>query len=99
MQKRDVLNSPRLSELKKQKRKIFLNKFFLFLVGFIIIFIGLGFLSRINRLNIANVAVAGNKVVDAEIIKEKVDTDLAGYYFWLFPKTNIFFYPKNKIRS
>src|SRR3989344_592375 len=95
----NVLNSPRLHELRKQRRRVFLNKFILILIACLVIFVGLGFISRLGRLNIASTAVSGNKVVDAEIIKEKVNKDLAGYYFWLFPKTNIFFYPKNKIKE
>ncbi len=97
MQKKIILNSPRLLELKKHKRKIFLSKFCFVLIGLIIIFVGLGFLSRINRLNITNININGNKIVEVEEIKEKVDQNLLGYYLWLFPKTNIFFYPKSKI--
>lgn len=99
MMKRNVLNSPRLLELKKKKQRIFLNKILLILASFFVIIVGLSFLSRIAKLNISGVEITGNKVVDGEMIKEVADTDLAGYYFWFFPKTNIFFYPKNKIKD
>ena len=99
MKSKSVLNSPRLQELKKQRKKVLLSKCFFVLIGVLIIFFALGSVSRLSRLNIHTVAVAGNRVVDAETIKEKVDANLAGYFLWLFPKTNIFFYPKNKIKE
>ncbi len=61
--------------------------------------IALGFLSRIRGLNIKQIDVGGNKVVDTEAIKEVVNADMAGYYLWFFPKTNIFLYPENKIKK
>jgi cell division septal protein FtsQ len=95
----DVLTSPRLQELKKHRRKTFRNKIIFFVVFTLLLFVGLGFLSRISALNIKNVAVVGNVVVDTEDIEKVVSTATAGYYWWLFPKTNIFFYPKNKINE
>lgn len=96
---RNVLNSPRLLEFKKKKQRIFLNKILFILASLFVIIVGLSFLSRIAKLNISGVEITGNKVVDGEMIKEVVDTDLGGYYLWFFPKTNIFFYPKNKIKD
>ena len=99
MQNRNVLNSSRLLELKKQRSKILRRKIFLFLFGFLVICVSLVYLSRINRLNISDVEITGNQTVDTVATKSIIDDQLAGKYLWLFPKTNIFIYPKNAIKN
>ena len=97
--KRNILNSPRLSELKKRRRRRFLNKvlIFLFLLG-----IGLtllAYFSRLPGINIETIEVRGNSIVSAEAIQAGAEAQLTGKYFWLFPKTNVLFYPKSKIKK
>ena len=98
MQKRNVLNSPRLLELKKNRRRVFLNKILLSLFALLVVSIGFIYISRISSLNISSVEIIGNKVIDTETIKETVEKEITGNYLWFFPKTNILFYPKNKIK-
>jgi hypothetical protein len=97
MQKRNVLNSPRLLELKRQRQKVFRNKALLCLSAFLAVFALLTYLSRIPAFNINGVEITGNKVIDTETIKTIVQTQIEGNYLWLFPKTNVLLYPKNKI--
>lgn len=97
MHKRNILNSPRLLELKNKRRKILIRKILIISIGFMLIFGGLSYISKIGRLNISGVEVVGNKVIDSEAIINIVNRETAGKYIWLFPKTNIFLYPKNKI--
>ena len=97
--KRDVLNSPRLTELKKHRQRTILNKILISLLGFAIIFSFLVYLSRLNNLNINEIEISGNKVLDTEIVRATAEELIAGKYLWLFPKTNIFLYPANNIKS
>ena len=99
MQKRNVFNSPRLLELKKGRRRIFLNKILFSLLGAFIIFILLAYLSHLNSLKIAEVKIFGNKVVDTETLKTTVNQQIAGKYLWLFPKNNILIYPQKAIKN
>lgn len=99
MQKRNVLNSPRLLELKKRRQRTILFKIFIFSFAFLIFFILLAFISRLNSLNITEIKIIGNKIVDTEILKTTVKQQIAGKYLWLFPKTNILIYPQNIIRN
>jgi cell division septal protein FtsQ len=99
MQKRNVLNSPRLFELKKRKHRAVLNKILLSLLGLLAIFILLAYFSHFDSLNINEIQIVGNKTVDAEAIKTVVKQQVAGKYLWFFPKTNILFYPQNSIRN
>lgn len=97
MQKRDILNSPRLLEIKKRRRKIFLRKFSIFVFLVLVLIASLTYLSRLSRLNITEIKISGNQVTETENIKNVVNDTLSGNYFWFFPKTNIFLYSKNKI--
>ncbi|MDR3519270.1 MAG: hypothetical protein P4L63_00020 [Candidatus Pacebacteria bacterium] len=97
MQKRNVLNSARLLELKKNRKKNFLNKILFSFLGILVVFILLAFLSRLSSLNIQNIEVTGNQIVDTNAIKQEIEQEMSGKYFWLFPKTNIFLYPQNMI--
>lgn len=97
--KRNVLNSPRLLELKKKRRKVFFYKILLLFFAFLVIFVSLAFLSHVSALNISEIEVVGNKVVDTEIIKAVVEKELTGNYLWFFPKKDILIYPKNNIKK
>jgi hypothetical protein len=98
MQKRNVLNSPRLLELKKHRRRIFINKILLSAFAIILIFVYLVYISRIPSLNINEVEVV-SRVADVEMIRTVVEKEITGNYLWFFPKTNILFYPKNIIQE
>lgn len=99
MQKRNVLNSPRLLELKKQRQKALLGKVLLFIFVFSIVIFCLAYISRMAGLNISSVEITGNKIVDTETIKTIVGKEIQGKYLWFFPKTNVLFYPKNNIKN
>ena len=98
MQKRNVLNSPHLSELKRQRQKIFFKKILFFVFAFLALFFLFAYISRIDRLNINAIEVFGNNVIDTEMLKSTTEGELVGNYLWIFPKSNIFFYPKNHIK-
>jgi len=99
MQKRNVLNSPRLLELKKNRRKVFFRKTLFLAVIILIIFFGLAYLSHLDSLNITEVEIGGNRVIDTEALKTTVNQQIARKYLWLFPKTNILIYPQNAIKN
>ncbi|MCX6757538.1 MAG: hypothetical protein NTZ44_01480 [Candidatus Nomurabacteria bacterium] len=98
MQNKSVLNSPRVEELRRNKRKIFRRKIIFFLIIIIVFFIGLVFLSKIKKINIDQVVVSGNKILETKNIEEVIKNDIYGNYWFLFSKTNSFIYPENKIK-
>src|SRR3989344_3198226 len=99
MQKRNVLHSPRLLELKKRRRRIFLSKILFSILAFLAVFALLAYLSRLNGLNFGKIEVGGNKIVNTEAIKRIVDKTITGNYFYFFPKTNILYYPAKNIEK
>ncbi len=96
--KRDILNSPRLLEIKKRRRKFFFRKLTFLIVGLVLLFGIFTYVSSLSKLNISSIEIVGNKITDTEDIKSVVNENLAGKYLWLFPKSNLFFYPKKEIK-
>jgi hypothetical protein len=99
MSKRNVLNSPRLLELKKRRHKTILNKVLIFSFGFIVLFIASAYFSNLNSLKIQEIQIAGNKVIDTRDIRKVVDGEINGKYLWFFPRSNVLFYPKSSIKD
>ncbi|MCE9549337.1 hypothetical protein K8Q98_03015 [Candidatus Nomurabacteria bacterium] len=99
MSRKNILNSPHLSELRKEKRKILFRKVLYLAIFLLVIFIALGLVSRLERLNINDIEVEGNIVVDTEVIKKVVEEAISGNYLWLFPKTSFLLYPKGGIKN
>lgn len=99
MRKRNVLDSPGLLELKKRRHKNFLNKILISFFGFATIVVLSSYLSRLGRMNISEIKIVGNKITDAEKLKAEVEKQIAGKYFWFFPKTNILLYPQETIKT
>lgn len=97
--KRNVLNSPRLSELKRRRQRAFFNKLTIYVGAIVVAVALLTYLSRLSGINIQSIEVGGNKIVDAEKIKSVIVAEISGYYLWLFPKTNALFYPKTAIKE
>ena len=97
--RKNVLNSPRLTELKKKRRRAVSYKIFISLFGFSVIFALLAYLSHLDNLNIAEIQVSGNKVVETEMIKAETKRIISGKHLWLFPKTNILYYPQGTIED
>ncbi len=99
MRKNSVLTSPRLEELKKKKRKVFLRKVILYTALIISIIIGLSYFSKNPKININNIEVVGNKIIDTEIIKNIAKEEMKGNYLYFFPKTNFILYPNKTIKN
>src|SRR3989344_4626785 len=99
MRKRNVLSSPRLAELKNRRRWAVFSKILISGAGILAVFFLLGYLSRLDNLNIREVRVTGNESVETEAIRGEIENRIAGEFLWLFPKTNVLYYPKNAIRS
>jgi hypothetical protein len=97
--RRDVLSSPRLTELKKRRRKAIQKKVLLSMLGLLAILFLSVYLSRLDSLNINEVRIEGNKVTDTEKLQTAVMEKISEKYIGIFPKTNIFYYPQSAIRE
>lgn len=95
--KQSALNSPRLLELRRKKHKSTRRKVVVILVIFFVVILGLSFASRINKININQINISGNKVVETKEIEDIIKNKISDHYLWLFPKTNFLIYPKRGI--
>lgn len=92
MVRKDFLVSSR-----KLRRKRLVFKAILFGVVFIAIFAGIIAFFRIPYFQVDKIEISGNNsLVESELI-DAIKEKLNGKYLRLFPKTNIFIMPKNKI--
>ncbi len=98
MKRREVLNSPQMEKVQRERKVKGRNKILLVFLCFILIFEIFVFISRIKNINVASISISGNNIVETKGIMNVVQKDLSGKYF-LFPKTNIFLLSKNKIIS
>ena len=97
MQKREILKSVKVNEFYRKKRNMRFKKMLIFLVLICVIFVGLGFLSKLNKFSISDIKVVGNSVLTEDEIKSAVGREISENYLFLFSKKNSFIYPKNKI--
>lgn len=87
------------SKLSKRRRKIFLFKgSTVFLIVLLLLGIS-AFLLHQDKVTIHNVIVEGNSVVQNKTLQRFVLEELEGKYFFIFPKTSIFIYPKDTIEN
>lgn len=90
-----VLNSREFYKKKKRRNRIKLILIFIVIVSAITYLI---YLSRQERFQITGVEVLGENIVDREEMIQKTEQLLNGYYLWLIPRYNTFFYPKGGIK-
>lgn len=85
------------SRLKVRKRRRRL-RVALILCGFLFALIAVAAgLSRIPAIQIESVLVSGAQTISSSTLAHFVDARLEGSYAWLFPKRNIFLYPKQEL--
>ena len=91
--------SSRSEEYLKRKRKILYIKMGLFLFVLVLIFIGLVYLSRIDRFRISNVEFSGGLLVSGQQVTKETLDFLNGNYFFFFPRNNVFLYPHDSLQN
>ena len=97
MKNRNVLNSPRLLELKRRRTRAFFNRTFFYFLGFAAVLALAVYLSRLPGINIESIEVEGASIVESGAIRTTTQEKISGKYLWLIPRTNVLFYPKKKI--
>jgi len=85
---------------QKEKRMVILIKTSLFLFVVLVVFVLSIFISKVDRININKITIKneGSSITEDEI-KNVAEEDIKGNFFGLYPKTNIFLYQKDKIKT
>jgi len=90
----DILSSP---QRKKRKRRRILFKVALSFLALVLLIGCMSWFAHQDYTRIADIEIEGNKVISSEEISKIAHEEISGKYAWLFPKNNIFIYPKNHL--
>ena len=96
---RDILTSPRVIEIRHNRRMYRLRLFILFFILFISIVGALSFFSSNKHIIIDKILITGTHIIDQEEIEKEILKDMSGKYIYLFSKNNSFIYPHKEIYS
>lgn len=94
---KDIPTSPRIIEIRHNRRVKRMRLFILFFILLIFIIGGLAFFSANNKVVIDKIVVSGNHIIDEEDIEKEINKNISGRYIYLFSKNNSFIYPHKKI--
>ena len=95
-----MLNSSfrREDYIRKKRERLFIKIGVFFLV--LIMLIGIvSYVSHRKEIRISKVELYGGVLVRQSDIEAEILQFLYGSYFWLFPKGNVFLYPKNSLEN
>ncbi len=82
--------------MKRKKTFEFISLIFASLIS---LFVYSAYVFQKDNLIIDKVVISGNKVLGSKELFGVVSEEMSGFYFYLFPKSNLFIYPKNKIKE
>lgn len=91
---RVVLGESSIRARRLRRRALSVAAFFLFVV---LLLVGTIFLARVSFLRVTRVEVLGSQSVAASDLQQLVLQELEDSYFFVFPKSNVFLYPKKAI--
>jgi cell division septal protein FtsQ len=87
-------SSKKLAEKRKKKRKIKSILFSILTLILVVLFI---WFFNSEKIRVKEIVVSGNKYSDQEKIVSDINSVLSEKYFFIFNKSNLFFYPRHKI--
>ena len=87
------------SSIRQRRRKRLLLLLGIVLAVLLILFGLVVWFANTSWLQITRVSVSGENVIPQTSIEEVVQDGIAGKYFGLFSKSNVFLYPKQKIKD
>src|SRR5262245_4249182 len=87
------------SELRRKRKRRLIFRLILWFCLVIVLILGLGFLTHIDAMTVSNIGVEGNSSISADDLTKIAREDMAGNYYFIFSKSNIFLFPKQKIES
>ena len=85
--------------LAKQKRDVFILKSGIVVLVLLLLLILLIHLSRLDRFQIKETFLEGNSITSSFEIEMAINENISGFYFKMFPRRNIFLYPRKKIEE
>lgn len=87
----------RVEQVRKRQRKLFIFRITLISLLCVSLLVGFVFLMRARFLQIDAITTLGTRSTVPEELVKTARESLLGSYLWVFPKTNIFFFPKKQL--
>jgi hypothetical protein len=94
---KDIPTSPRIMQIKRNRRMRRLRFSILFFILIVLIIGGLAYFSSNKHVVIDKIEINGTHVINNEDVEEKIRQDISGKYLYIFSKSNVFIYPEKKI--
>lgn len=94
---KDIPTSPRIEQIKRNRRVKRLRLMILLAILAISITGGLSYFSNHPKIIINNIEIKGNSIIDTKEVQMSVENKLAGRYLGLFSRSNFLIYPHDKI--
>ncbi len=89
----------RSSKLIRRRRQSFALKILFFITTVLFLIAGLTYLLRRPEVNIQDIDLKGNEMVSSEKLNDFIKEETSGNYFFIFPRSSIFIYPRNFIEK
>src|SRR3989344_2630182 len=86
-----------LASSRKLRRKRLIFKAVVVGVIFAAVFVGVVAFFRMSYLQVEKIEINGNSLVCGDDLTSEIKAKMEGKFLWLFPKSNIFLIPKDKI--
>jgi len=93
---RIALTPSKMRERRRRRRIVALS---LAAVAVLILFGGVVWLAHASFMRITSIEVSGEQTLAAADIEQETLADISGSYWYLFPKNNIFLYPKSAVEA
>ena len=91
-----MIQSPRLVKKNKQIR---MRRLFVWPSVAVFTILVVIWLSRMQSVSVTRIDISGNSVIKADDVSALVERDLSGNFLKIFPKKNIFIYPRGQIEK
>jgi len=93
------LSSFRSKRLKTKRQKVVIYKYFSATLFFVLLVIGLSWLSRADFARVNNIAVVGNSLVQKEAVEKIVTDTLNTSFLWIFSKNNPVLFSRSRVEN
>lgn len=84
---------------RQARRRLLKRRLVVLVVLLVLILVGLIFFLRLERWQVRDIMVRGNRVTSSADVIKVVEAQLAGHYFYLLPHRQRWFYPERAIED
>ena len=84
---------------KQNRKRKFLRKIIILSILIVVLISGLIVVARNSHFLLQKINISGNKIIETERIRDEVNKILDSNFLFIFPKKNVLWFPKEKIKE